>query len=98
MTKPQATLYWHTTYRRESNNVIRSSKRQLIMKLVMNRCHAYTHIPLILNVSSELTGLNLYRGLNCGAYKSIIIRYARLVDRKTTAQPEYGVGVFEGDY
>lgn len=42
MTKPQATLYWHTSYRRESNNVIRSSKRQLIMKLVMSGCHTHT--------------------------------------------------------
>ncbi len=43
MTKPQATLYWHTTYRTESNNVIRSSKRRLIMKLVMSWCHTHTH-------------------------------------------------------
>ncbi len=42
MTKPQATLYWHTTYRPESNNVIRSSKSRLIMKLVMSRCHTHT--------------------------------------------------------
>ena len=80
MTKPRATLYWHTTYSRESNNVIRSSKRQLIMKLVMSWCHTHTHTHTHIHAQTHRNQNSLARA----PLKWQKLRKVELFESKTT--------------